>query len=67
VVERLRVVDRDPVVLRNRDAREEPERRAFVVRFVKPAVVANQDVVLVTRIELYDVMVDVHPVSSQFV
>ena len=60
VVERLRVVDRHAVVLRDRQAREEPERRALVVGLVDAAVVADQDVIPIGRIELDDVVIDVH-------
>ena len=60
VVERLGVVDREAVELRDGQVREETPRRALVVRFVEPAVVAEQDVVAVRRIELDRVMVHVH-------
>src|SRR6185503_9071073 len=49
VVERLRVVDRHAVVLRHRNAGKKSKRRAFVVGFVQPAVVADQNVILVAR------------------
>ena len=40
--------------------REEPPRLAFVVGLVEAAVVAEQHVIPVRRIEVDDVMVDVH-------
>src|SRR5262245_31318319 len=61
VVERLRVVDRYSVILRDRYTRDASERGTFVVRFVEPAVVADQKVSLIARIEFDDVMIDVHP------
>ena len=52
VVERLGVVDREAVELRDGQVREEAPGRALVVRLVEPAVVAEQDVIAVRRIEL---------------
>ena len=67
VVERLRVVDRDAVELRDRQVREEAPGLAFVVRLVEPAVVAEQDVVAIDRIELERVMIDVDAGALEFV
>ena len=65
VVERLRVVDRHAVELRDRQVREEPPRLPFVVGLVEAAVVAEQDVLRIDGIELDRVMVDVHAVVSR--
>ena len=58
VVERLRVVHRHAVELRNRQVGEEPPRRAFVVRFVQPAVVGQEHVAPVRRIERQVVVIN---------
>src|SRR6185503_19303952 len=60
VVERLGVVGGDAVVLRHRQAGEETERLAEIVRLVDAAVVADEDVIRVGRIEADDVVIDVH-------
>ena len=59
-VERLFVADADPVVLRDGQIREEPPRLAVVVRLVDAAVVADQNVVRVARIERHVVVIDMH-------
>ena len=60
VVERLRVVDRNTVVLRHGQVGEKPERLTVVVGLVQPAVVSDEDVVHVNGIERDDVVIDVH-------
>src|SRR4029453_11793939 len=48
------------VVRRDRKVRKEAPRLAVVVRFVQTAVVANQNVIRIVRIERDVVMIDVH-------
>ena len=60
VVERLRVVGGDPIVLRQRQVGEVPPRLHAVVGLVETAVVGEDDVILVRRIEHDVVVIDVH-------
>ena len=60
VIERRRVVGVDVVVLRERQVREEGPGRGAIKRAVEAAVVADQQVAGVVRIDPDDVVVDVH-------
>ena len=60
VVERRRVVDVDVVVLRERQVLEERPRRAAIERAIQPAVVADEKMARILRIDPDDVIVDVH-------
>ena len=65
VVERPRVVGRDPVELRQRQVGELPPCLHVVVGLVETAVVADQHVPVIGRIPHHFVVIDVHRVQLQ--
>ena len=65
VVERPRVVDRDPVELRQRQVGELPPGLHVVVGLVEPAVVADHHVAVIARVPDDFVVIDVHAAQLQ--
>src|SRR3954452_13415231 len=65
VVERPRIVERDPIELRQRQVRELPPRLHVVVGFIETAVVADQHVTVIAWIPHDFVMIDVHAGQRQ--
>ena len=66
VVKGRRVVDVDVVELRQRQVLEEDPVRATIERAIQPAVVADEEVIRVPRIDPDDVVVDVHRSLAQW-